>query len=104
MAQLMANVYFTEYSVSDVEFLCFIYPLGHIWQPSVHQVHVHSNHVVLALLIKLQPCVRRISTGVSCLECIVAEPSLCYYHEIRYQKHLFSERLSPVLNSFRSKS
>ena len=47
---------------------------------------------------------RRISAGVSCLVCIVVEPSSCHCHEIRYQKYLCSERLLPVLNSLHLKS
>ena len=104
MAWLIANVYFTKYYVSTVGSLCFMFPLGRIWQPSVYGVQSHSNRIILALLTMLYPCVRRNSDGVSCLMCIVANPSSYHCHEIRYQKHLCSERLPPVLNSLSSES
>ena len=76
IAQFMASVYFAEYSVSVVWSLCVVLPLTLILQLSVRLVQSHLNPVILTLFTMVYPCVRKISAGVSILECIVAELSL----------------------------
>ena len=80
--------------------MCIIFPLGFIMHLSVCFVQSYSNRAILDLYIMFYPCVRKISSGVSVLVCIIAEPSLFHCHEIRYKKHVFSDRLPPMLNRF----
>ena len=60
-------------------------------QLNVFFVQSYSNHAILDLFIMFYPCVRKISSGVSVLVCIIAEPPLFHCYEIRYKKHVFRE-------------
>ena len=86
--------------MSTILSLCVIFPLGLIIQLSVCFVHLYLIRAILDLFIMCYPCVRKISYGVSVLVCIIEEPPLFHCHEIRYKKHVFSDKLPPMLNRF----